>query len=485
MAAPKQHVLRLAIERHKNRLSSELIRARINAGHPTLLSWRNALSLSGLDSLEGTSEELRAHARYPRWVRINTLHTSFDSEPQQTFGDHQRKGLIDILAAKPGLRVFAVDEHIPDLIALPEGSQLSKEPSYLKGRVILQDKASCFPAYLLDPRLEDGDIIDTCAAPGNKTTHLAALLHSARQGQDAAEFQPKRIILACERDKARSEALQRMVTKAGANKNDLVKCLPKQDFTKLDPHDSRFKNVGALLLDPSCSGSGMIGRDESDAASTPPLVLPRSHEEMANANAPGGKKRKRSSLISEKEKPDRTKAPQLASSPTAEIDATPTMPTHKPLADRLAALSHFQLSLLKHAFAFPAAGKVVYSTCSIHADENEHVVLRALASDVAKEKGWRVCRRDEQVDGMRRWKIRGDLEAVRDYGRKYCEGLAKARAKEIAEACLRCEKGTEEGTMGFFAVKFMRDTGVAISEGTTDQDQASEGEWQGFSDEET
>lgn len=42
--------------------------------------------------------------------------------------------------------------------------------------------------------------------------------------------------------------------------------------------------------------------------------------------------------------------------------------------ERLTSLSHFQISILKHALSFPGVQRVVYSTCSIHHQENEMVV---------------------------------------------------------------------------------------------------------------
>ena len=37
-----------------------------------------------------------------------------------------------------------------------------------------------------------------------------------------------------------------------------------------------------------------------------------------------------------------------------------------------------QVKLLSHALAFPAVERLVYSTCSIHAQENEEIIARVL-----------------------------------------------------------------------------------------------------------
>jgi putative methyltransferase len=170
------------------------------------------------------------------------------------------------------------------------------------------------------------------------------------------------------------------------------------------------------------------------------------------------------------------------------------------LADRLAALSTFQLHILTHAMRFPSARKITYSTCSIHFEENEGVVFQALATSVAKQRGWRVLRREEQVEGMRKWARRGQWEEGKLSGPVGVEGKKR---QDILDGCIRCDKGTEQGTMGFFVAAFVREGEDGEVDGeareavdemdmhvrkpaapTAEQDGNSEEEWDGFSDEE-
>ena len=366
-----------------------------------------------------------------------------------TFADYKPIGsLTGLLGISPSHdnKLLYVDIHVPNLTALPPSADLSKTSAYLSGQIILQDKASCFPAYLLNPRPNDGDCVDACAAPGNKTTHLAAIT----QYEDVTR---KPTIYACERDRNRALTLERMVCTAGAQTNVVVKA--GQDFLRTNPAQPPWNSVGALLLDPSCSGSGIVGRNESLK-----VVLPS--KENKESSTLQSKKRKRKAPANSKVVVAETlEVPE-------EIPITETeVPDH--LADRLAALSTFQLKLLLHAFEFPKARKITYSTCSVHAEENEHIVLKALDSPTAKRRGWRILRRDEQICGMKAWEIRGDLQACK-------EVMDEEHLEEIAEACIRCEMGTKEGTQGFFVAAFVRDG----DEGN--QRESSEEEWEGCSD---
>lgn len=516
VAAPESHPLRVAVTRHRARLAAELTKARLRRGFASIEELRTNLennanqegfhhesALGG-----GASAERWTH---PRWIRINTLRTTLDAQLKSTFDGYILTDSIEEITKRDtsnaGEKLIHIDRHIPNLVAIAASARLSKSYAYLNGLIIFQDKASCFPAYLLDPKRAEGEIIDACAAPGNKTTHLAMLL----QGDITSSDIRHPTILACELDKGRSATLQAMV--AVANAQNLVTVRAGQDFLKLSHQDekisSRRNQVGSLLLDPSCSGSGIVGREEV----VPLHVVFPEHSTGTNSATTTTQtkskslKRKRKEagkLTSNSRGPKGVQAENTFPNPAGPFAQNPSVaPSNneelelntQPLTARLAALQTFQLKLLVHAFtAFPTARKIIYSTCSIHTEENEHVVLRALTSPAANEGEWRILRREEQVDGARRWGIRGNLDAAVDVMADLLgnENGKKIHPDEIVDACIRCEKGTMEGTQGFFVAGFIRDH-VPSDEGNhtelavvVDNNSGIEGyeSWEGITDDE-
>jgi 16S rRNA C967 or C1407 C5-methylase (RsmB/RsmF family) len=73
---------------------------------------------------------------------------------------------------------FFVDEHIEGLLVFPPRTNLSFHPLVSCFRLILQGKGSCIPAQVLNPE-RGSHVIDTCAAPGNKTLHLASIMRNS------------------------------------------------------------------------------------------------------------------------------------------------------------------------------------------------------------------------------------------------------------------------------------------------------------------
>ncbi|KAH7354145.1 S-adenosyl-L-methionine-dependent methyltransferase [Plectosphaerella cucumerina] len=428
VALPQSHGLRAAVDRHRARLTSELTRARIR---------RRAASLDDLRAQVDLDAD--PEGRHPRWARVNALRSDVETQLSTTFRTFARVLSVEALMASTlATRSVYVDEHVPNLVAVTPGVDLTKTEAYRSGALILQDKASCFPAYLLDPHAEHGDVIDSCAAPGNKTTHLAAIMSTHAPDVPGAK---KPTIYAFERDDRRALTLEKMVKTAGSK--PMTRIGLGQDFLDVDPNADTYKDVGALLLDPSCSGSGIVGRD-----SMPELHLPTAVGNKETKTKPAADSRKR-------KREDTTTAPSPV---LVDDDGNTTTLSRHDLQTRLNALAGFQLTLLQHAMTFPSARRITYSTCSIHAEENEHVVLRALASDVARRRGWRVLPRGEQVTGMREWPVRGEPAAC------VLEDVAVEDPALVAEACIRTYKGDGRGVMGFFVAAFVRDDDAPVDE---------------------
>ena len=118
----------------------------------------------------------------PRYARVNTLLTSLGAV-RRALSDTGHI-LVDPTSAEAlsgggGGRVCRRDEHVPDLLVFkPKGqSDISRMPMVARGELVVQQKASCFPALALAPP-PGAHVIDGCAAPGNKTTHLVALMEN-------------------------------------------------------------------------------------------------------------------------------------------------------------------------------------------------------------------------------------------------------------------------------------------------------------------
>lgn len=237
--------------------------------------------------------QMSGDVRKPRYVRVNTLKLDVESALHE-LGKNKE---------------VTKDDMVRDLLVLPPGTDLHDHPLVMNGSVFMQGKASSMVAVALGP--EPGwEVIDACAAPGNKTIHLAALMRG------------KGKIIACELDKERVKRLEDTVRLSGATNVEVL----QRDFLKLKTSDPTYSKVRAILLDPSCSGSGT-------AAERLDHLLPSYKAGHAAA--------------------------------TADLD-------------RLAKLAAFQKKALSHALTFPAVERIVYSTCSIHQAENEDVIKSIL-----------------------------------------------------------------------------------------------------------
>ena len=118
-------------------------------------------------------------------------------------------------------------------------------PGYEKGFWTIQDRSSQWVAPLLNPRKGE-KILDACAAPGSKSTHLAELTN------DSAE------ILAVDRSEKRLKILQ-----SNLDRLDLksVKTVKADSTNLLDLNPDFASHFDKILIDAPCSGIGTLARN--------------------------------------------------------------------------------------------------------------------------------------------------------------------------------------------------------------------------------
>lgn len=164
----------------------------------------------------------------PMWIRINLQHTNATDYRQQ-LGDLANN------AADPSACV-------PDCaVRLPSPVPVQQLPNFAAGWVTVQDAHAQWSAILLGA--QNGELIlDACAAPGGKTTHI---LERAPQAQVIA------LDIEASRLKRVEENLKRL------NQSATVICGDaSQPAQWLEP-DTMFDRI---LLDAPCSATGVIRR---------------------------------------------------------------------------------------------------------------------------------------------------------------------------------------------------------------------------------
>lgn len=133
--------------------------------------------------------------------------------------------------SKVGLQIF--ESQVP----------LGATPEYLAGHYILQAASSFLPVMALAPQ-ENERILDMAAAPGGKTTYIAALMKNTG------------CIFANDSNKSRAKGLIGNIHRLGA-KNTIVCNYDAREFPKV------IGGFDRVLLDAPCSGTGVIAKDPS------------------------------------------------------------------------------------------------------------------------------------------------------------------------------------------------------------------------------
>ncbi|XP_023217073.1 probable 28S rRNA (cytosine-C(5))-methyltransferase isoform X2 [Centruroides sculpturatus] len=264
-------------------------------------------------SAEELVKDIFKPSMLPRYVRVNTILTTVADVLQKLENDgyqqvkYQKKCITlnkyyDMIRSLER-KQFIQDIHFGDLLVFAYSENLAVNSLYKDSHIILQDKTSYLAAKMLSPP-PNSIVLDGCAAPGIKTIHLATYMKNTGK------------LYACDINSERLTVLKKLVSSSGV-KN----CKPYlQNFTEIDPENSKFSDAEYILLDPSCSGSGMVNRMDYIT-----------DDELSKSKS------------------------------------------------RIQKLSRFQANLLRCALSFPKVKRIVYSTCSINHIENEEVIKECLS----------------------------------------------------------------------------------------------------------
>lgn len=163
--------------------------------------------------------------RPPMWLRVNRQH-------------HSRDAWLALLE-ESGIQGFAHPAY-PDAVRLETPTPVHALPGFEEGWVTVQDASAqgCLP--LLSPQNGE-EILDLCAAPGGKTTHIL-------------EAAPQANVLAVDIDEQRLGRVYENLKRLG------MKATVKQGDGRYPQQWAEDQQFDRILLDAPCSATGVIRR---------------------------------------------------------------------------------------------------------------------------------------------------------------------------------------------------------------------------------
>lgn len=157
-------------------------------------------------------------------LRVNSLRTTRDA-------------LLETLASS-GIAAKAGDH--PDAVRLEQSARVPDLPGFREGLYTIQDESAMWAASLLAPQPGE-HVLDLCAAPGGKTTHLATLMQN--QGRvTAADVEADRL------------------TRVDETCRRLGLSIVETRLVHRDSNDLPEGPFDAILLDVPCSNTGVLGK---------------------------------------------------------------------------------------------------------------------------------------------------------------------------------------------------------------------------------
>ncbi|EKE03270.1 MAG: hypothetical protein ACD_20C00225G0014 [uncultured bacterium] len=155
-------------------------------------------------------------------IRVNTLKIS--KEKLIDFFIHNNVSFFD-------------DRIVDECMIVHHHNSVKSIPGFEEGFWTVQSESSSLVSIVLDPQ-ENGKVLDLCAAPGGKTTHIAALMNDTGE-ITAVDINPKRL-----------EKVQNNCLRLGV-KSVKIKAA---DATKYQSD----KKYDRILIDAPCSNTGVL-----------------------------------------------------------------------------------------------------------------------------------------------------------------------------------------------------------------------------------
>ncbi len=162
-------------------------------------------------------------------VRVNTLKATVEEVVEEL----KREG------KKP-----VVSERVPVVVKFEGPYDFDNSRLYREGKIVIQEEAAAAASILLGPRPGE-TVVDLCAAPGGKTTHLAELMRL------------KGKIYAFDIDEKRIKRMRMLLKRTGTEK--IVKIIVAD--ARKAPKILGERIADKVLLDAPCTSTGTIAKN--------------------------------------------------------------------------------------------------------------------------------------------------------------------------------------------------------------------------------
>jgi len=165
----------------------------------------------------------------------------FNAPPRLTLRTNTLRITRDaLLSALQERDVAAIAGVQPEAVILERTTRVTELPGFAEGWFAVQDESAMAAARLLSPRSGER-VVDLCAAPGGKTTHLAQLMENSGE------------IVAVDVDIPRLSRVTESCRRLGIG-------IVRSELLEREVEQLPVEGPDAILLDVPCSNTGVLGK---------------------------------------------------------------------------------------------------------------------------------------------------------------------------------------------------------------------------------